>query len=249
MSWPESTRNSTAEHHLIEINREAGDSIKRTLDFHRDRLGKLLQLDIDIKSWEKTLSSRPEISQIKEGQVSLAHSIYAAAAGQYRHAYSGLRLFLELSFAAVYFSANELSRRRWLSDRQDFSWSRALDETKGILAKDFVQEFNPRAVESAAQYAVTAASCYRTCSQFLHGKDAVTRDLPLSFSYTESAFVPWSDVALKSAECVLFLIFCRYGDETSLADPGILATLEHSFSHIEFMREILGMPIEKKVNL
>jgi hypothetical protein len=233
--------------HLLGLHEAASKAIDESVNNNRESLGRLLQLDIDIKKWELRLQDRPETAQLSAARRDLAFAIYAASSGAYSHAYSGLRLFLELSFASVYFSANELARRRWVSNRQDFSWSKALDQDEGILAPSFVQEFNVDASPEARIYAARAAKCYRECSQFLHGKITVTKVLPETLSYSEQVLRNWITVACDAAECTLFLLFCRYGTELLADDDGVLhATLEYSFSHLMIVRKTLGLPVDEE---
>ncbi|MER7903357.1 hypothetical protein ABTX84_08845 [Streptomyces sp. NPDC095614] len=228
---------------LMKLHEQARISIDRTTGSNSAVLGQLLRLDLDIKSFERRISGRPEVTQLRSARKELGYAVYAAAAGQYRMAYGSVRLFLELGFAAVYFSANELKRRKWLSDRGDFSWSKALDEDEGVLSKSFVMEFNEEAVGHAAGYSKSAALCYRHCSQFIHGKASVTDHLPDGFEYSPDILVDWLETSKKAAESVLYLLYCRYADELLASDDGheLRAAIEHSFGHIPEVRNTLGL--------
>jgi hypothetical protein len=236
--------------HLLALHTVSGNVINSAAREHGASLGRLLQLDLDIQAWEKRLSGRPEVIQLTSARRELGFAIYAASGGLYIHAYTGIRLFLELSFASVYFSANELHRRRWVSDREDFSWSRALDQNDGVLAAIFVSEFTTTAVADAAEQAKRAASAYRHCSQFTHGKLAVTGALPDKLSYSGPVLVDWISTATNSAIAVIYLLYARYGDELLPADEDgkLSATLESSFGHLVEVRRKLGLPIDEKVD-
>lgn len=231
---------------LSNLHAAAADTVSQTVARQQAKLGSVLQLDLDILQWEKRLGGRPESKQIGEARKQLAFATYFASTGAYNAAYSSIRLFLELSFAAVYFSANELARRKWISDRYDFSWSQALDADNGVLSNSFVQEFNAEAALDAKQYATQAARCYRLCSQFIHGKAFITDQLPTTLTYSASIVEQWAETARHAAESVLYLFFCRYFGELSLNDDGRLAgTLEHSFGHLAMMRRTLGLPADE----
>jgi len=199
--------------HLLALHAQAGMVIRSSVVDHGGNLGQLLQLDLDIEAWERRLSGRPEVLQLASARRELGFAIYAVGTGLYVHAYAGLRLFLELSFASVYFSANELHRRRWVSDREDFSWTTALDERDGVLAASFVCEFSASAAADAEPQAKQAAASYRHCSQFIHGKLAVTDALPGTLSYSGPVLADWLSTAVESARAVLYLLYARYGDE------------------------------------
>ncbi|MFH9565561.1 hypothetical protein [Streptomyces globisporus] len=228
---------------LMNLHEQARSSIDLTVSSNSASLGELLRLDLDIKAFEERISERPEVTQLRSARKELGYAIYAAAAGQYRMAYGSVRLFLELGFAAVYFSANELKRRKWLSDRGDFSWSKALDEDEGVLSKSFVMEFNEKAADHATIYAKSAALCYRNCSQFIHGKASVTDHLPDGFEYSPDVLADWLRTSKKSAESVLYLLYCRYADELLESDDGheLRAVIEYSFRHIPEVRNTLGL--------
>lgn len=210
-------------------------------------LGVILQLEADIGLWEARMSGRPESGQLADARRELGFATYAACSGLYRMAFGGVRTFLELSFAAVYFSANELHRRQWVSDRRDFSWSDALDENSGVLSKPFMREFFEHDVREAEMYAAMAARAYRHCSQFVHGKLAVTEALPRDISFSEVALDDWVTTARNAAQAVLFLLYGRYSADFLPGDNGQLgATLEHSFSHLKSVRTALGLPLEER---
>lgn len=208
-------------------------------------LGEILQLEADIGLWEARMEGRPEAQQIVDARRELGFATYAACSGLYRLAFSGLRTFLELSFAAVYFSANELHRRQWISDRRDFSWSDALDEEKGILAPGFMREFLTDGVGESENYAAMAAKSYRHCSQFIHGKSAVTKTVPSDISFSRESLADWAATGRNAGQAVLYLLYGRYSGEFLPDDNGKLgATLEHWFSHLKSVRRTLGLPVE-----
>jgi hypothetical protein len=234
------------ERHLLGLHDATRACVLRSAQGHAGALGHLLQLDVDVSAWERRLEGRPEARLLGTARRELGFAVYSATAGLYLQAFSSLRLFLELSFAAVYFSANELHRRQWVADRADFSWPRALDENEGVLAASFVREFHPSAAADASRYAATAAKCYRHCSQFLHGKIVATNTLPETLSYSETVLTDWNATAREAAEAVLYLLYCRYADELLPDDDGRLAaTLEYSFLHLLSVRESLGLPVDE----
>lgn len=244
---PGNTESSPVRSHLLALHQESANIVRRSVDEHGAQLGRLLQLDVDIRAWEDRLSSRPEVTQLTTARRELGFAIYAVGSGLYVHGYAGLRLFLELSFAAVYFSAHELHRRKWLNDRADFSWSKALDEDQGVLAPSFIREFCVSGAAQAPSYAGQAAKCYRHCSQFLHGKDASTKLLPQTLSYSPDVLSDWLTNAISGAVAVLYLLYARYGDELLRHDDDgrLGTTLESSFSHLPEIRLVLGLPVEQ----
>ncbi|MEU2791074.1 hypothetical protein [Streptomyces sp. NPDC007100] len=228
--------------HLVDLS---SDVIRSSTSECGTSLGTILQLEADIGLWEARMEDRPEAGQLAYARRELGFAAYAASCGLYRMAFGGVRTFLELSFAAVYFSANELHRRQWVSDRRDFSWSEALDENSGVLSKSFMREFFEHDVEEAAVYAAMSARAYRHCSQFVHGKLAVTDSLPKDISFSKVTLEDWVATARNAAQAVLFLLYGRFASELLPRDNGGLgATLEHTLSHLKSVRTVLGLPLE-----
>jgi hypothetical protein len=231
------------ERQLLDLHELAASCIHASTSDHSHQLGRLLQLDVDIREWEQQLLARPETALLSNARRELGFATYSASSGLYLQAFSSLRLFLELSFAAVNFSIDELLRRQWWSDRAKFSWSRALDAQQGLLAEPMLREFMPSASVDAAYYSARAAECYDRCSQFLHGKIVATNQLPKTISYSEEVMTDWCQTARAAAETVLYLLYCRFGEELLGGDDGRLAaTLEHSFGHLPAIRKAIGLP-------
>lgn len=233
------------ERQLLNLHTLADHCIRLSAREHSSQLGHVLQLDVDIREWELRLTQRPETQLLSNARRELGFATYAASSGLYLQAFGDLRLFLELSFASVNFSVNELVRRQWWADRATFSWSRALDAQNGILAAPFIREFRPDAANDAPIYSALAEKSYHHCSQFIHGKVVATDTLPRSLSYSPEVMADWTRTARDAAESVLFLLYCRFGSELLDGDDGRLAaTLEHSFGHLQAIRKTIGLPVD-----
>ncbi|MFF4342727.1 hypothetical protein ACFY00_22690 [Kitasatospora sp. NPDC001540] len=233
------------EEQLRGLHGEAEKAIEETMKSNPAAFGRLMRLDLDIQVFEQMISGRPESAQLAQARKEFGYATYAASCGLYRLAFGSIRLFLELGFASVFFSANEYLRRKWLSDRHDFSWSKALDENEGVLSKSFVREFRDDVIDFAPHHATSAAECYRHCSQFIHGKASETSKLPEVIGYSKDVLENWIATAEKSAKAVLFLLYCRYSTELLEDDDGgkLHDAIAHSFGHIASVRTALGLPV------
>lgn len=227
--------------HLRSVGAACEAAIGEALRSHRSELGRVHQLDLDIAAWVVHVTT-PSGAQLRAARKELGIGEYCAAAGLYRQAYESLRLFLELSFAAVHFSVNEFERRLWASDRLDFSWSGALQGDDGLLSRRFVGEFAPSLADDAGKFAGLASDCYRHCSQFVHGKAAVTQDLPERVEYAASVVSDWCLTASRAAEAVLFLLYIRYGEEFDAnGTPVLQDTIIEHFGNSPAVRGLLGL--------
>lgn len=227
--------------YLRSIGDSIGVAVGATLQGFRESLGALHQLDIDLRVWDKFASSEAK-AQLQVARRELALAEYCAAGGLYRQSYASLRLFLELSFAAVYFSVNEFERRRWYADKMDFSWSRALDRDEGVLSRSFVEMFAPTLTSRSGAYASKVSTVYRGCSQFIHGKVVATATLPETPEFSADVFTDWATKAHDAAESVLFLLMVRFADQLAgPVNPDLTDMLAHRFGHLTEVRELIGM--------
>lgn len=216
-------------------------TLDQSVESDVQRLGKLLALEDDLSTIELSLSGRPECVQFAEARRQLATATFATSVGLYNLAYAGLRIFLELSFAAAFFSAHELERRQWLSDRSDFSWSRATDSDLGVLSRAFVQEFTPMAADEVGDARDVARRVYRECSQHLHGKSVATESMPKQIVFDSQALSVWLDLADQAAQSVLFLLYARYGGDHMANSPQFAQVVEARLAHLPSVQRYLGM--------
>jgi hypothetical protein len=220
---------------------DASDRCRQsTLSTHQIPLGEVHQGDADFALWLNYLEG-PTIPMMTAARRELALAEYSAASGLYRQSFASLRLFLELNFAAVYFSVNELERRRWVSDKFDFSWSKALNTETGILSEIFVSEFSPDLITVAKEYSQSTQACYRYCSQFIHGKHKDSERLPTTLEYSADVLTEWCEKAKQATEVVLFMVYIRYGEVAyDSANDDLRTMLLSRFGHISQIRTRLG---------
>jgi hypothetical protein len=212
-------------------------------------LGRILQLDADIGSWESALTGRPEQKVLAKARRELGFTVYSACSGLYLQAFSNLRIFLELSFAAVAFSVDDLRRRQWLVDDFSFSFSKEISDADGLFSPAYLKAYHEAAVDEAAEFQERARRAYHHCSQFVHGKLPVTERLPSALQYSDDALLDWAQTARDAARCVIFLIYCRYADEFLPTDNGQLAeTLVHSLGHLPSVRKAVGLPVVNRAS-
>lgn len=229
------------EYSLLQLHQDAGVTLRSSVRDHAKGIGRILQQEVDLGAWSERLARRPEMEPFDTGRRELGFAIYSASTGLYRQAYNSLRLFLELSFAAVLFSVDEIAMRSWRSDGAHFEWGVTLNPKTGILSPQTVRLFLPAAVGHAAEYCGRARRVYDDCSAFTHGRPKELSTLPDRLTYASSVLDDWCSTAQSAAECVLFLLFCRFGEELLPADDGgLAATLDFSLSHLRFVRERLG---------
>jgi hypothetical protein len=119
--------------------------------------------------------------------------------GLYRQAFTALRLFLELTLAAVFYSANELRLIEWMDNRTDINWKRITQKNGGVFTERFARAFMPDLVTEAAHFGSIGAKLYRECSEFVHANPAATTLIPQQLQFDQDLFHRWHDTAPVSS--------------------------------------------------
>ncbi|WP_143485266.1 hypothetical protein [Corynebacterium amycolatum] len=239
---------------FLEINSVESDCIEKTFNSKRREFGEINLIDHSLSSWLPFLNEYAKEDLITSRK-EFALAQYCAASGLYRQAYSSLRTFLELGFASVYFSANELEYREWKNNRIDYHWSAGVLGDKGVLSSRFINAFNPKLRSASKRYADSVGDVYRTCSEFVHAKAAFTSLLPENIVYSEKNIDDWCKRALDAGKGLLFALLVRYGEgiiseiysvqrhnrnQEPILDA-VLDDIQHYFSHIPEVREMIGV--------
>ena len=185
-----------------------------------------------LDEWAQALSSRPEadvyVAAVREMQLAQL----SLSLGQYRQAFMGLRLSLELGLAAIHFSAHELEYRKWVRDKADVKWSELIDKKTGVLSPDFVAAFFEDLKDEALHYQSLAEKAYRECSEYVHGNAHTHSGLPATLAFSEEAFRNWHSKAdtihlvVSFALCMRHLSYMDKGSVAKVCD-GVRSTLGH----------------------
>lgn len=174
---------------------------------------------------------------IKEYQFSL----FTLSQGMYRHAFSSLRLTLELALSAIEFSANEYSLRRWESGLNDINWQRIINLENGIFSKNFANIFNVEVADRIEHYRKLAESVYRECSEYVHGNANTHLKLPSKIEFSEENVLSWADKSSTIHMIILFTYFLRYvGDLNAESKEQLSLTFNESLGHIPSIRITFG---------
>lgn len=165
-------------------------------------------LDYDVI--KMAIAGRPEAAVLDSAVKEYQFALFALVAGQYRHAFGGLRLFFELMLATVQFSAHEIDYRMWARDSKDINWSALKDSQNGVFSTSFIRAFNPVFSDCAKQYLAIAEAVYRECSEFVHGNAGTHAILPSDITFQKEAFFSWHDKAATMRMAIIFAFSARY---------------------------------------
>ncbi|MDF3982900.1 hypothetical protein P3W23_12960 [Luteibacter sp. PPL554] len=98
----------------------------------------------------------------------LADGLSQLACANYRLAFFCLRAFLEMSLAAIRFSAHEFELREWEAGIRDVSWTTLSNDDTGCFSTSFVGAFFPQLKGEAKHYQSLAKRAYREASEYVH---------------------------------------------------------------------------------
>lgn len=187
-------------------------------------------LDYDLM--RRALAGRMESEMFELALQEYQFSLYALSVGQYRHAYSGLRLFMELALSSFHFSLRELELRQWLLNRRDIVWASLKDMESGIFSKNSIALFDAQLADHGRQYCTIAETVYRECSEYVHGNAKTYAAVPGELTFKCEAFRDWNEKS-RTIRMVIMFAFCgRYLSSLSDVSKGelespILETLGH----------------------
>lgn len=169
-------------------------------------------LAAELEAIVAVVADRPEAILYQLALREFNHALYEAAGGSYRHAHVGLRMFLELFCAAIYFSAYEVRLRGWLEglEGSDISWSTLSSADSGVFSNSFLRAFSPLMVSFARQYLTIATTTYRECSEFVHNNYHTQNSSQSQLTYSKEQVVSWMDRAEAVHLCAVFAFAGRY---------------------------------------
>ncbi|MBX3319622.1 MAG: hypothetical protein KF890_07060 [Nitrospira sp.] len=199
----------------------------------------------DLALWIIELGQRPEVPALQAALREYQFALLALSTGHYRAAFASLRLTLELSFAAVQWSANERELREWLRGQRDCNWSALIDLENGIFSKQFVRLFSEELAGKASEYRSAAVAVYRECSEYVHGNAHTHRSIPEQLEFDSASFEAWQKKASVVRLTISYALAARYLSDFDTSKRSRLENMliDH-LGHSEGVRVLLGAPIE-----
>lgn len=195
----------------------------------------------DFERWSEILQRRNDAIVLAAGIREYQHSLLSLIMGQYRQAYSGLRLVLELGLAAVHFSSNELQFRQWSQGQRDIVWSNLISADNGVLSKNFLKVFGGDMSDEAPHYRALAEAAYRELSEFVHGNASTHNRIPSTMQFHKETFDAWNDKAESIRLIVLYVLAARHlFDMPKESLPRIEDLVMQDFSYLPCVRAHFG---------
>jgi hypothetical protein len=215
------------------------ESLKRD-----NELAKVHSFADDLLTWYEVLKTREEAVIFKYVATEIQLSTLSLVSGLYRQAFTSLRLTLELSLSAIFFSTNELDFREWEKGQRDIYWNQLVDTDdtdQGVFSKRWARGFFPELVDNVKEYNKLAKDTYRNLSEFVHG-NAYTWELSgANIAFDEQLFTQWLNNFSSLSKVISFALCLRF--LKSLDSSSVNRLEEHLLEftgHIEEIRKILG---------
>jgi hypothetical protein len=186
--------------------------------------------DLDI--WIKVLANRPELPLFETASSEFVLALLNNSQGQYRNAFKGLRLVLELVLQGAYLSVNLVILSEWLKSQADTLWQVILDQEKGVFAVRYSRAFFPALTDEVGAVRTLAETLYREMSECTHGNVPNKIPLPKKIAFDEQTFTLWHEKVRTLRLIINFTLVVRYltglGNEArATAQPMIMDQMGH----------------------
>jgi hypothetical protein len=202
----------------------------------------------DFEVWLEVLKDRPESSILKNAIKEYQLALLSNNQGMYQQAFMGLRFFLERTFVAILFSANEIELNLWRIGERDTYWNEIASTDKesrqiqGIFSAKFCKAFFPELKNELSPFFTITTKVYRECSEFVHGNKNVIDKIPEKLEYSEELFYEWNRKADIIKRIILFAFCLRYLNQLKSEEiKKISATISEEFKSIPQIVEKLKM--------
>lgn len=164
----------------------------------------------DIEKIVHVVSGRPESEMMLLAIRELQFGLLSASVAHYRHANISSRLFMEMMFGAIQFSAYEIKLRRWKINSQDLVWSSFVDKENGVFSNSFISAFSPDFAEYGREFLLIADSVYRECSEYVHGNINTHSEFDAPLKLDKHQLISWTDRVKSILVVTVFLFISRY---------------------------------------
>ena len=195
----------------------------------------------DLTSFVDCISKRAEHYVFKLALRELNQSFLAALNSHYRQSFSGQRLSLELWFAGIQFSTNELGFRKWKMNEKDIIWGSLINADDGILSLGMARIYWTSAENRVPAYRNIAEKIYRECSQFVHGNNETHDYLPQTFGYSKKVMQDWKNNLDTITLLLSFTFLLRFNEELTILDyEKLTQPITDILGHVSEARNLLN---------
>ena len=194
----------------------------------------------DMDAWLEALSAKPERVLFDAANQEFLVAMLNATQAQYRNAFKGLRLVLELCLQGVLLSSDLVALREWLASDRDTNWSQ-LTGDDGVFGRRFVRAMFPDLVDRAPAFRGLATKLYRELSECIHGNVPSAIPLPSVIGFDQDALDLWVSKATTVQLVVHFALTMRYVREVvPTSSPRLESVVLDHLGNIPAVRAVFG---------
>jgi hypothetical protein len=170
----------------------------------------------DFAVWLEILQDRPENSILQNAIKEYQLALLSNNLGMYQQAFMALRFFMERTFVAILFSANEIELNLWKIGDRDTYWNEVVGfekeskQIQGIYSAKFCKAFFPELKNEVSQFFAITSKVYRECSEYVHGNSHIIAKIPNKLEYSKELFYEWNSKADIIKRIILFALCLRY---------------------------------------
>lgn len=205
------------------------------------KIATIMQFSSDFGVWLDVLSDRPESGILSDANKELTLALLSLTHGQYRNAFKGLRLVLELILQSVYLSTNLVDMQEWFKNERHTSWTQLVNDENGPLGIRFCRAFYPSLKEHRKNMLSVSSTLYTELSETIHGNTPMRIPIPDSMEFNDDVFNLWLD-KFESVKLIIHFTLCmRY--LMSLDNPSrnkLVDILNEELGHLAEVRVVLG---------
>lgn len=231
--------------HYNKLGQDAIEILKKSMDnTDLDLLSSNHAFLHDFAIWLDVLKDRPESSILKNAVKEYQLALLSNNQGMYQQAFMSLRFFLERTFAAILFSANEIELNLWKIGERDTYWNEIASINKdnkqiqGIFSKKFCKAFFPELHNELNHFFTITIKVYRECSEYVHGNNSVIDRIPKKLEYSQELFYEWNAKADTIKRVILFAFCLRYLNQLNQAEiKKISVTISEEFKSVPQITE------------
>ena len=234
------TASSEAERAMQALHAACSQALAATFARSGDSVAPLYGFTTEMDAWIEALSAKPERLLIESANQEFLVAMLNAAQAQYRNAFKGLRLVLELCLQGVFLSSDLISLREWLASDRDTNWSQLTGED-GVFCRRFVRAMFPDLVDRAPAFRGLATKLYRELSECIHGNVPSAIPLPNMIEFDQAALDLWVSKATTVRLVVHFALTMRYLLELApTSSPRLEPVVLDHLGNIPAVRAVFG---------
>ncbi|HEV2567873.1 hypothetical protein [Sphingomonas sp.] len=203
-------------------------------------IGEAYAFVTELEAWREPLADQPEVVLFDTAHGEYLIALLNAVQGQYRNAFKGLRLVLELHLQGVLLSTDLLALKEWLGSGRHTIWARVVDDD-GVFGNRMINAFFATFRVPAARMRDSAKTTYSELSECIHGNVPVAIPLPEAICFHEPSVRLWLEKARSVRRLTHFAFMLRYiGDIDEAARHRLEPALVDVLGDIVEVRSFFG---------